>query len=167
MTNTDFFGAQFRLLRAVMGFLLSRIMGYRRVSVAIVVTMLQATVVPLSQSQATERCSAEASHVFNQALSTHRVVLFEVLAGKRSGRWQPDGTFRTGFLSQNARVLRDIRNLLGREDQGEVALLQSFRRLLQTRLPPGVHLPKAVRAYETAKFHDTVRAYLSCLRQPT
>ena len=89
-------------------------------------------------------------------------VLFEVLAGKRRGRWQPDGTFRNAFLSRNARALRDIRNLLSRDDWEETALLESFRRLLNTRLPQGVYLPKSVRATETAKFHKRVRRYVSC-----
>jgi hypothetical protein len=146
-----------------MGFLRSRITACRRFCVALLVTVAHATIVPLSHSQATEHCVVEASAVFNQALSTHRAVLFEVLAGKRRGRWQPDGTFRAAFLSQNARALRDIRNLLSREDRDETGLLQAFRRLLKTKLPRGVYLPKAVRDDETAKFHDSVRAYLSCL----
>ncbi len=144
-----------------MGSKSSRIVACRRFGMALLVAILHATFVPLGQSQV-ENCFTEASAVFNQALSTHRTVLFEVLAGKRRGRWQPDGTFRDAFLSRNARALRDIRNLLSRDDWEETALLESFHRLLNTRLPQGVYLPKSVRATETAKFHKRVRRYVSC-----
>lgn len=141
--------------------ILSRILNCRPFGTVLLAMALHAPFVPLAQSQV-DNCSTEASAVFNQALSTHRTVLSEVLAAKRRGHWQPDGTLRITFFSRNAKALRDIRELLTRDDSDEIALLQPFHRLLNTRLPQGVSLSKALRAKETTRFQESVRAYVSC-----
>jgi len=109
-------------------------------------------------------CTAESSAVFNQALSTHRAVLNEVLASKRRGRWHPDGTYRSPFFSHSARVLRDIKSMLILRNSDEGALLRPFRLLLATRLPDGERLPKTLRRRETARVRTSVQAYIACQR---
>ncbi len=145
----------------VMISMLSQVMGSRRCRAALLAIAFHALLPPQVHGQA-PNCTIEASAVFNQALSTHRAVLVEVLAAKRRGRWQPDGTFRAPFFSRNARTLRDIRHLLTRDDIDESALLKTFRRLLNTSLPQGVTLPRALRMDERERFQESVDAYVSC-----
>jgi hypothetical protein len=107
-------------------------------------------------------CAMESQRVFRSAFSTHRAVLNRVLLVERRGGWRPDGTFRAEFLGRNARILRDIRNLLTRNAIDEASLIRAFSRLLLGRVPDGATLPKRTRADEKARFTDSVRTLLLC-----
>lgn len=128
---------------------------------ALTIAILQLAFTTLVHAQV-ETCSPEAEVVFNQAVSTYRAVLVEVLGAERRGRWRPSGTFRQGFFRQNARALRDIRVLLNRQDTNQATLLKPFGRLVNVRLPTGVTLPHAVRRGESARFRRSVRDYFAC-----
>jgi hypothetical protein len=131
---------------------------------AAILVMLSAAPTSHAHGQV-ETCSQQATAVFNQAISTYRTVLLEVLAAERSGRWRPTGTFRHTFFRQNARALSDIRTLLSRQDADEASLLRPFRRLVHVGLPRGARLSNTARRGETLRFQLVARDYLACRRQ--
>jgi hypothetical protein len=135
-----------------------------------------------------ETCKAIATSatddVFNQALSTVRLLTNEALKAGASGRWQPDGSFKKSFFSQSATALREIRSLLSgvssvsascAKSQSQVCanaavpkdqLVASFNKIFQIRFPRGLQHLKRLQSAERAKFVDVLDAlpdnFISC-----
>ena len=135
-----------------------------------------------------ETCKAIAKSatddVFNQGLSTVRLLTNEALKAGASGRWRPDGTFKKSFFSQSSTALREIRSLLSgissvsascAKSQSQVCanaavpkeqLIASFNKIFQVRFPRGLQHLKRLQNAELAKFVDVVDAlpdnYILC-----
>lgn len=128
---------------------------------------------------------SETDDVFNQALSTVRLLTNEALKAGASGRWQPDGSFKKSFFSNSATALREIRGLLAgisavsascAKSQSQVCansavpkeeLIASFNKIFQSRFPRGLQHLKRLQTAEAKKFVDVVdelpENYISCV----
>ena len=124
--------------------------------IAIVVLCAEARAQPSS-------CSEESRAVFLGAFSTHRALVRTVVRAAEQGRWHPDGAFRTGFFAQNARLLRDIRDLLRDRELSTSSVNRAFHRILTTKLPTGVSFSARLRRSHSLAFASALNAYQACL----
>ena len=111
----------------------------------------------VGQEECIQFSQASADSIFNQALSTVRLITMGALKAKRSGGWRPDGSFADPFFAQSGSSLRDIRTLLNdatvsQNQVSQSALLEAFDKIFEVTFPRGLrHLARLKRS-ERRKF---------------